>query len=173
APADLRSGSRRLHLDPAALVLVHAHLPAAPLAHAAPDRAVALRHLLGDEGSGAARTRLGDRLVPRHERAVGVAGAGVEGVGTARPALLAAFSPADEALDARRHRLEERLDVLALRIPGAAEELAEAAEADLHGPAALLARLVGDLGLGGLDLAILVTREVGGVAALGIAAAGE
>src|SRR5262249_56609923 len=173
APADLRSGSRRLHLDPAALVLVHAHLPAAPLAHAAPDRAVALRHLLGDEGSGAARTRLGDRLVPRHERAVGIAVAAVEGVATARPALVQLSPPADEALDARRHRLEERLDVLALRIPGAAEELAEAAEADLHGPAALLARLVGDLGLGGPGLSLLVTPGGGGVAALRVAAAGQ
>ena len=53
------------------------------------------------------------------------------------------------------------------------EELPEAAEPDLHRPPALVAGAVGDLGLHGLDGPVLVALEVGGVATVRVAAAGE
>ena len=47
------------------------------------------------------------------------------------------------ARDAEVHRLLQRLNILALGVAAAAEELAEPAEAQEHRPAALLADLVG------------------------------
>src|SRR5262249_6886139 len=103
----------------------------------------------------------------------GVAVAAVEELPAPRPALHQLALPAAEALHTRRHGLVERLHVLALGIAGAAEELAVAAEAHLHRLAALLADLVGRLGLGRTDRPVVVPREVHGVLALGVPAAGE
>src|SRR5262249_39936831 len=162
---------------PRLLVLVQASLPAAAFARAPAHRAAALRHLLGDERCAAAGARREDRLVPDDERALGIPVAAVERGPAARaaPAELAlapGLAPAaDRALDAGGTRLERRLDALAVVVAGTAEELAEAAEAHLHRLAADLAGAVGQLGLDGPDAAVLVTREVRRVAALGIAAA--
>src|SRR5262249_32404737 len=175
AAADARRGARRRrrHLHPGAGVVVEPRLPPAPLARAAPHRAVALGPLLGDEPGGAARTRLHHGLVPHRERACGIAVAAEERVPALGAALVELALAAHEAPDAGGDRFEQRLDGLALRVARTAEELAEAAEAHLHGPAADVARAVGQLRLDRVDRAVLGAREVGGVATLGVAAAGE
>src|SRR5262249_22919030 len=137
-----RRRPRRRHLHPPRLVLVQASLPAAAFARAPPHRPAALRHLLGDERGAAAGARLEHPPVAHDEGALRVAVAAVERVPAARPALEELAFAADEALDAGGNRLEQRLDALAVRVAGAAEELAEAAEAHLHGLAAHLARPV-------------------------------
>ena len=64
----------------------------------------------------------------------------------------------------------ERAHGLALGVAGAAEELAEAAEAHLHRLAALLALLVDRSPASAIgDVALGVAREVLGVLALGVA----
>src|SRR5262249_29628961 len=119
------------------------------------------------------RARLEHGLVPRDELAVGVAVARVEELPAPRDALVHLALAALDARGARRLRLVGRAGELAVGIAGGADGLAEAAEAHLHRLAAELARLVDDLGLLGDDLARLVPREVHGVPALGVAAAGE
>src|SRR5579883_648368 len=163
-------GQRGVGLAVLALELL---LPAAALADAAAHRAVALGDLFGDEGGAALGAGHGDRPIPGDELAVGVAAAAEEDLPPARDALEHLPRAAAEAGDARRLRLVQRLHVGALGIPRAAEELAEAAEADLHGPAALLAPLVGDLGRHRLDRAVWGAGEVLRVLAGRVAAAGE
>src|SRR5262249_34127524 len=111
--------------------------------------------------------------VPHDGLAVRVAVARVKELPAPRDALVHLALAALETRRARRLRLVERPDVLAVRIAGAADELAEAAELHLHRLAAEVAGLVEDLGRLGDDLAGLVAREVHGVAAVGVAAAGE
>src|SRR5437762_1042429 len=84
-----------------------------------------------------------------------------------------ALAAAEQAADARGHGLVEGLHVPALGVARAAEELAVAAEAHLHGAAALLADLVRDLGLDRPDGPVVGAPEVLRVLALGVAAAGE
>src|SRR5262249_596881 len=130
--------------------------PVAPLARATADGAVALRHLLGDKAGAALGTRLEDGLVPHHELAFGIAVAGVEELPAPRHALVHLALAALEAGGARRLGLVERADVLAVGVARAADELAEAAEADLHRLAAEVARLVDHLGDFRDDLAMRV-----------------
>src|SRR5207245_6248887 len=84
-----------------------------------------------------------------------------------------ALAAAEQAADARGHGLVEGLHVPALGVARAAEELAVAAEAHLHGAAALLADLVRGLGLDRPDGPVVGAPEVLRVLALGVAAAGE
>src|SRR5437867_4168034 len=84
-----------------------------------------------------------------------------------------ALAAAEQAADSRGHRLVEGLHVLALWVARAAEELPVAAEADLHGAAALLAHLAGGLGLDRPDGPVVGVPEVLRVLALRVAAAGE
>src|SRR6184192_1204502 len=158
----------------AAVAGVDLLLPAAALLHAAAHGAVALGELLGHEPRPAARTGLGQRPVPCHELARGIAAAAVEELAAPRAALHElALAAAEQAPHARRHGLVEGLHVLALGIARAAEELAVAAEAHLHGAAALLAHLAGGLGLDRPDGPVVGAPEVLRVLALGVAAAGE
>src|SRR5205814_8187213 len=84
-----------------------------------------------------------------------------------------ALAAAEQAPHARGHGLVEGLHVPALGVARAAEELAVAAEAHLHGAAALLADLAGGLGLDRPDGPVVGAPEVLRVLALGVAAAGE
>src|SRR5437870_706467 len=158
----------------AAVAGVDLLLPAAALLHAAAHGAVALGQLLGHEPRPAARTGLGQRPVPGHELARGIAAAAVQELAAPRAALHElALAAAEQAPNARGHGLVEGLHVLALGIARAAEELAVAAEATVHGPAALLAHLVRGLGLDRSDGPVVGALEVHRVLALGVAAAGE
>src|SRR5205814_1381784 len=84
-----------------------------------------------------------------------------------------ALAAAEQAPHARGHGLVEGLHVPALGIARAAEELPVAAEAHLHGTAALLAHLAGGLGLHRPDGPVVGAPEVLRVLALRVAAAGE
>src|SRR5438552_7801379 len=149
-------------------------LPAAPLLHAAAHGAVALGQLLGHEPRPAARAGLGQGPVPGHELARGIAAAAVEELAAPRAALHElTLAAAEQAADARGHRLVEGLHVPALGVARAAEELPVAAEAHLHGAAALLAQLAGGLGLHRPDAPVVGAPKVLRVLALGVAAAGE
>src|SRR5215470_14784945 len=108
------------------------------------DRRPAAELLLHQERRLAARARLGDRQIPRHEVALGlgVVRAAVEHLAAPRP--LGGEEPAAALLgagDADRHRLGPR----ALGVTRAGEELAEAAALDLHLGPAHIALLVGRL----------------------------
>src|SRR5213592_2943478 len=158
----------------AAVAGVDLLLPAAPLLHAAAHGAVALGQLLGHEPRPAARAGLGHRPVPGHELARRIAAAAVEELAAPRAALHElALAAAEQAADARGYGLVEGLHVPALGVARAAEELAVAAEAHLHGAAALLADLVRGLGLDRPDGPVVGAPEVLRVLALGVAAAGE
>src|SRR5690349_387303 len=100
ASADLRRfAALRQRRVVAAVAGVHLLLPAAALADAATDGAVALRHLLRDEARTARRTRLRDRAVPRDELALRVAVAAVEELPAPRAALHElALAAAEQAL---------------------------------------------------------------------------
>src|SRR5262249_42499664 len=175
ASAELRRGSPlRERRVLAAVAGIDLPLPAAALAHAATDRAVALGHLLGDEAGPARRADLRHGTVPGDELALRVAVAAVEQLAAARASLHElALAAAEETSHAGRHGFVHGLHVLALRVARAAEELPVAAEADLHRTAALLAHLVRRLGLDGTDRAVVVAGEVLRVLALRIAGAGE
>src|SRR5262249_28845585 len=118
--------------------------------HAHPHRTSAARDPLGQEGRLALRARLGHGALPHHELALRVGGAAVESAAALRPAL-------DELARAARLRARDPerdgLGRLALRIPGAGDELPEAAVLDDHRLPARRARLVGRLVLHALVLA--------------------
>src|SRR5262249_54454759 len=116
-------GERRHGLAVGSLTLL---LPAASLFDAPPDRAVALGDLLRDDRRRTLRARLRHRAIPRDGLAIRVPAAAVEDLSAARAALEQLTVRTDVAMDARRHGLVERLDVLALRVPGAPDELPEA-----------------------------------------------
>src|SRR5437870_3686354 len=101
------------------------------------------------------------REPPRAHRSAGA------GAALAHLAVAAA-----EAGDPGRDGLVKRLHVPALGIPRAPEELTEAPEPHLHGATALLAYPIRPFRLNRPDTALVVTREVHGVLAVGIAAAG-
>src|SRR5229473_3525782 len=144
----------------AAVAGVDLLLPAAALLHAAAHGAVALGELLGHEPRPAARTGLGQRPVPGHELARGIAAAAVEELAAPRAALHElALAAAEQAPHARGHGLVEGLHVLALGVAAAGEELAPPAPLDDHRLPALLAHEVGRallaLHVAHLDLGLL------------------
>src|SRR5262249_62242371 len=85
--AHLGGHARRRERRALAVARVELLLPAAALLHAATNGPVALGDLLGDEARLTLGARHGDRLVPGHELAGGIARAAVEGLPTARTAL--------------------------------------------------------------------------------------
>src|SRR5216684_628138 len=105
----------------------HHGLPVAAFLQACAHRAD-LGLLLHNERRAAFRARLGQRHMRRREIAVGIARAAVENVCTSSTALAGAAAPHKFALIALRafDAHGDRPRVLALRIPGAADELAEA-----------------------------------------------
>src|SRR5215470_1013893 len=115
----------------------------AALAANAGARALApLGHTLGEEGGPARGARLQDGTRPRHELAVGVLGARVECLAAPAPPLHElAVAAGLRARDAER----DGLGRLALGIPRAGDELAEASVLDHHGLAARGAALLGGL----------------------------
>src|ERR1035437_9178624 len=127
--------SHRLRLGDGFLIL-------AGLTQAAPHRAVAFGGLLDHKGRVAVRARLGHGTSPSRKTALRIEIAAVEYLAAARALFhdLALF--AVRAGHPCGHRTDERPDVLALGISGAAEKLAVAAETELQRPAALFALLV-------------------------------
>src|SRR5215472_13845183 len=124
---------------------------AAFLARADALGALALGGLHREDRPVAGRAGLRQRQVPHRVLAVRVAGAGVEDLAVARLALEEGALLALRALHARVRRLLQGLDVLAVRVAGAADELAVAAAADDEVRVALRALPPLDLlGLGGL-----------------------
>src|SRR5690242_12409470 len=97
---------------------------AAFLARADPLGAFALRGLHREDRPAAGRAGLRQRQVPHRVLAVRVAGAGVEDLAVARLALEEGGLLALRAFDARVRRLLQGLDVLAVGVAGAADELA-------------------------------------------------
>src|SRR5262249_53747808 len=104
-------------------------LVSAILADARPGDLAPPRDPLGDERRAAGRARLGHRPRPQRELAGGIVGAGVEGL-AAPGAALHHLAPA--ALLRTRDAERERPGGLALWIPRAGDELAEAAVLDHH-----------------------------------------
>src|SRR5205814_817549 len=127
---------------------------AAALGHAAHARALAVLALDQERGA-ALRALLGDRPIPQHEVAPGLAvvGAAVERLAAARPLLR------QEPAAARPwtvHPERDRLGGLAVGIARAREELPEPAALDLHRRAARRAFLVGGDLRRDLDRAVLL-----------------
>src|SRR6185436_12141723 len=155
-------------------------------------RAVALGHLLQEEGGAALRALLGNRLLPEGELAVREAAAGPEGLAAARGllqhlALLALRAGHAGRLGLRcRRRLARLAQVLALRVAGAAIEDPEAAAPERHRPAALFAgrnlllrgrrgggRSLGRFAAGAVARGRRGFLDVPGVLALGVVRAGD
>src|SRR5215475_3633101 len=132
------TGSRHRGSDLFPVSALSAHALARPLA--------ALGQALRHERSPALRARLRHRARPGDELAVGIPVAGVEGL----PALATPFHElAAAARLGARDTQGDGLGGLALGIPRAGDELAEAAMLDHHGLAARRAGLIGHL-VGGL-----------------------
>src|SRR5215469_18907035 len=144
---------------------------AAFLARADPLRALALGGLHREDRPCAGGAGLGQRQVPHRVLAVRVAGAGIEDLAVARLALEERALLALGAFHARVRRLLQGLDVLAVRVAGAADELAVAAAADQQVRAALRALPALDfLGLGRLLGGFV---QIPGVVAVGVAGAAD
>src|SRR6185312_8627933 len=133
--------------------------------------ALALGGLHREDRPLALRAGLRQGQVPDCVLAVRVAGAGVEHLAVARLALEEGGLLAFGALDAGVRRLLQGLDVLAVRVTGAADELAVAAAADDEVGVALGALPAFDLlRLGGLFRGLI---QVAGVVALRVAGAAD
>src|SRR5206468_10993861 len=131
-----------------------------------------LRDLLDQEGGAALRAGLGDRAIPGHEVALGLAvvRAAEEHLAAAR-ALLGQIPAAAGARAG--HAQRDGAGGLALGVARAGEELAETPALDQHGRLAGLALLVGGGLRRDLDGAVFAPQELTRVLAVGVARAGQ